>query len=254
MSRLTLFYIVAAVAGAIFLLGVATHLTFWLSGVPPGQRGQRLRSFLRFAFSPRGLGVLFSQGLVQGHLFRESRLRWAMSVALAWGALELFFVGSLGNSLQEYGLFSLSKDEAWFAVLNDIGGGLLLLGLALAAIRRYVVREPHLPFAWDDGVILAWLAVAVLGGFLAEAGRLLAQGVPAGAASYSFMGNLLARGLGPLGLTGAAEPYLWWAHAGVSLGLLAYLPYSKLFHIFLGPLSLLVRGQHPVREEDYVLP
>ena len=253
MSRLTLFYIVAAVAGAIFLLGVGTHLAFWLSGAPPGQRWQRLRGFLWFALSPRGLGLLFSQGLAQAHLFRESRLRWAMSVALAWGAMELFFVGSLGNSLQEYGLFSLSKDEPWFALLNDIGGAMLLLGVALAAIRRYVVRERHLPFAWDDGVILGWLAVAALSGFLAEAGRLLAQGVPAGAANYSFIGNLLARGLGPLGLTGVAEPYLWWVHAGVSLGLLAYLPYSKLFHIFVGPLSLLARGQHMAQKEDYVL-
>jgi nitrate reductase gamma subunit len=50
-----------------------------------------------------------------------------------------------------------------------------------------------------------------------------------------------------------AEPYLWWVHAGVSLGLLAYLPYSKLFHIFVGPLSLLARGQHMAQKEDYVL-
>lgn len=254
MSRLTLFYVVAALAGAIFLLGVATNLAFWLSGVQPGQRWQRLRGFLGFAFSPRGLGIMLSQGLVQGHLFKESRLRWAMSVALAWGALELFFIGSLGNSAQEYGLFFLSKDEPWFALLNDVGGAMLLLGLALAVVRRYVVRETKLPFAWDDGVILAWLLVAALSGFLVEASRLLAQGVPAGTAGYSFIGSLLARGLGSLGVTGAAEPYLWWGHAVVSLGLLAYLPYSKLFHILVGPLSLLARGQHLSRKEDHVLP
>lgn len=253
MSRLTLFYIAAAVAGAIFLLGVATNLAFWLSGVPPGERGRRLRGFLGFTFSPRGQWLLFSQGLLQAHLFRESRLRWAMSVALAWGAMELFFVGSLGNMGQEYGLFSLSKDEPWFALVNDIGGAMLLLGVALAALRRYVLRERQLPFAWDDGIILAWLGVAGVSGFLAEAGRFLAQGAAGGAAGYSFMGNTLARGLEGLGATGAAEPYLWWAHAGVSLGLLAYLPYSKLFHIFLGPLSLLARGRVVASKEDYVL-
>ncbi|MEK6816664.1 MAG: hypothetical protein AABY09_03555, partial [Nanoarchaeota archaeon] len=185
----------------------------------------------------RGQWLLFSQGLLQAHLFRESRLRWAMSVALAWGAIELFFVGSLGNMGQEYGLFSLSKDEPWFALVNDIGGAMLLLGVLLAALRRYVLRERQLPFAWDDGIVLAWRA----------------PGGGGGAAGYSFMGNTLARGLEGLGATGAAEPYLWWAHAGVSLGLLAYLPYSKLFHIFLGPLSLLARGRGLASKEDYVL-
>lgn len=253
MSRLALFYIAAAVAAAIFLLGVVANLTFWLSGVPPGERGRRLRGFVAFTFSPRGLWLLFFLGLVQAHLFTESRLRWAMSVALAWGALELFFVGSLGNMGQEYGVFSLSKDEPWFALLNDIGGALLLVGVALAALRRYVIRERQLPFAWDDGVILVWLAVAGLSGFVAEAGRLLAQGVAGEVAGYSFIGNALAKELRGLGLTGAAEPYLWWTHAAVSLGLLAYLPYSKLFHIFVSPLSLLARGRTVTRKEDYVL-
>jgi nitrate reductase gamma subunit len=252
LSRLDLFYIVAAIAGAIFLLGLATNLAFWLTGVKPGERWRGLWSFLGFTLSPRGIWLLFSQGLAQGHLFRESRLRWAMSVALAWGALELFFVGSLGNSLQKYGIFDLSKDDAWFATVNDIGGLLLLLGLVLAAVRRYVVRESKLSFAWDDGIILAWIALAALSGFVAEAGRLLSEAVPAGVAGHSFAGGILAEWLGSLGVNGSAEPYLWWGHAVISLGLLAYLPYSKLFHIFTGPLSMLARGRELLRREAHV--
>ncbi|MDP6101296.1 MAG: respiratory nitrate reductase subunit gamma, partial [Dehalococcoidia bacterium] len=170
-----------------------------------------------------------------------------------WGALELFFVGSLGTSLQEYGIIALSKDDAWFATVNDIGGLLLLLGLALAAVRRYVIRESKLSFAWDDGIILTWIALAALSGFVAEAGRLLSEAVTVGASGQSFAGGILAQWLGSFGINGSAEPYIWWGHAAISLGLLAYLPYSKLFHIFTGPICMMARGRELSREEAHAV-
>lgn len=241
------FYIAAGVATLIFALGVWGNISFWLS--PDFSRDGSRRSrwtyagnFLRLLFSPAGLRTFFLEVLGQRGLLRESPLRWAMSVSFAWGALELFFIGSLGNMLREYRIYPLSKDAPWFAVVNEVGGLLLLLGLSLAVLRRYVLRQPQLPSGWDDGPILLWIAVIALSGYLAEASRLLAEGSGAGLAVYSFVGYTLSLGLAPLKLSWAsAEPVLWWFHAGTSLALLAYLPYSKLFHIFTAPVSLLTR-------------
>jgi nitrate reductase gamma subunit len=36
--------------------------------------------------------------------------------------------------------------------------------------------------------------------------------------------------------------YLWWVHAALVSAFVAYLPFSKLFHILAGPMLLTMRG------------
>jgi nitrate reductase gamma subunit len=242
-----MFLVLCTTATIVFVLGVAGNLAFWLSGSQGDKALPRRAKLLRLLKEApplilrwRTLGAFLSCGLLQTQLLRESRLRWLMSISLTWGAIELFFIGSLGNAVAQYGIAPLSVDQPWFALINEIGGLLVALGVGIALYRRYVVRVPQLKGGWEDGLILAWVSLAVLTGFLTEAGRLLSEAVPPGAAGYSFVG-LAASRLGA-GL-GDAQDFLWWLHAIVSLSLFAYIPYSKLFHMFTGPLSIMLRAR-----------
>jgi nitrate reductase gamma subunit len=247
----TAYYLLSGLALIVFGLGLLGHLVFWLQGsVGTGEAVSvrakgwyLLRRLPAFLFCSRVWGAFLSQGLLQQQLLRESKVRWLMHMSITWGCLELFFVGSLGSLLRDYQLISLSRDAPWFALINDVGGFLVLFGIAIAALRRYLVRTPQLRTEWEDSLILGWLALAVLSGYLVEAARLLAQGVSQNLAIYSFGGYGLSRLIGLLNLPwDSAHSFLWWAHAGVTFSLIAYIPFSKLFHLLSSPLSLMVKS------------
>lgn len=42
--------------------------------------------------------------------------------------------------------------------------------------------------------------------------------------------------------------FTWWFHMFVAFTFIAYLPYSKLFHIFLGPINQFLRKREPMGE------
>ena len=101
---------------------------------------------------------------------------------------------------------------------------------------------------FEDAAILALLAFLTLSGFLVEAARYLKEGTPDSVAAYAFLGYPLSRALEPLA-TDWARTYdaFWWLHASSGLGLVAYLPYSKLFHMFASPTTIAISA--PQSEE-----
>ncbi len=235
------FYALASVAGVVFLLGVGGNVAFWLSGsrAPSKATGSHVHGK-----EPGSIisGVVVN-GLFQKRLFLENKLRWLMSMSFLWGAIELFFVGSLGDALREdFGVSGLTFDTPWFASLNEVGGLLILFGVLIALYRRFVVRAPNLKSAWDDGLIVGSLALIVLSGYFLEATRLLAA--PGAGANYSFVGHGISRLLQHAGTSwGSVHSYLWWLHAFVSLSFVAYIPFSKLFHMFAAPLAMMTRSK-----------
>ena len=84
-----------------------------------------------------------------------------------------------------------------------------------------------------------WLLLVVLSGFIVEGLRLAAQQPPWGA--WSFVGGWM----GALFSPAAAKdlyPYLWWGHALLSLGFIASIPFTKLFHILGAPAAIYLQG------------
>ena len=61
-----------------------------------------------------------------------------------------------------------------FSVVGEVGGLLLLLGLILAFIRRYIQKPDRLDTILDDGVTLALIFIVVLSGFMLEGLRIAA--------------------------------------------------------------------------------
>ena len=252
-----LFHGLSALALAIFAWGIFERVRFWLR---PGLAGLHLnpplrdksRSFPKAeGFNPQRrpnfLQALFWNGLVQRQVWRESRQRWLMHLSLSWSFIGLFVIGSGGNFLIDLGI-PLAKDDHWFAATNDFLGLTLLLGVAIALQRRFLSPQPHVRTVFEDTAILGLLAFLALSGYLVEAARYLKEGTSAGAAAYAFLGYPLSRALEPLGADWArAYDAFWWLHASSGLALVAYLPYSKLLHMFASPATIAISA--PPAEE-----
>ncbi len=130
-----------------------------------------------------------------------------------------------------------------YELVMDIAGLMILVGVGLAAFRRYVLRPKELETHWDDTLALVLLGLIPLIGFFNEATRFVATN-PLWA-SWSPIGNWLASLLRAAGLgvdqAGAVHDALVWTHAGLACLLVGMLPFTKMRHLLYAPLTLLTR-------------
>ncbi|MCU0580610.1 MAG: cytochrome c3 family protein [Desulfobacterota bacterium] len=240
---------------AVFVLGLLMTGMFWFRGSVQGEE----KSFHRKLSlgSEAAWSVLFSRQfwtvlktflfdvLLQRRLLQESVQRWSIHSLIYYAILLRFGLALFthfsyffkpGGALA-YAL--IDKNHPFVALTNDLLGLLILLGLAAAAIQRFVVKPPHVVSEWKDNWALAIIGALVLVGFMLEGTRILVTGIPAEKAAYSFVGYLLSRffTIFPADWP-ATYVWFWYAHAVLGALLVAYLPYGKLKHVFVTPLSL----------------
>ena len=191
---------------------------------------------------------------LQRRLYRESPMRWAVHALIffpflfrfVWGLLGLS--GSLLSPASQWPWLLLDKNWGFGAMLFDISGLALLLGLLLAAAlwRREKSLAANTPR--HDWAALYLLLGITLTGFVLEGMRIALAGMPEGS-GYAFAGYALAQAFAPLGQAGLARIYGWgwYAHAALTALTVAYIPFSQLRHMVTAPLFLLVqtlRGRH----------
>ncbi|NIS81198.1 MAG: 4Fe-4S dicluster domain-containing protein [Anaerolineales bacterium] len=173
-----------------------------------------------------------------------------MHFMIFWG-MTVQILGTIINILQ-YPLFlpfvlDWPRGSAYlmFELIMDIGGGMIIIGVLMAAFRRLIRRPFYLVNRWDDWYALALLLLISLLGFGSEAVRL--QNVNPDWRSWSPIGNLVAGVFTAVGLSGTAavavHPVLFWMHAATGMLFVASLPFTKLRHLISGPLNILSRSQ-----------
>jgi ferredoxin len=121
----------------------------------------------------------------------------------------------------------------------DLFGALVMVGIGMAAARRYLKRPKKLVYTNEASLILAAIFLMCLQGFLIEGWRIAATNDPWGA--WSPFGNLIARASRSLISVKAmqwAHWGMWWFHLGVSFGFIAWLPYTKMMHVITAPLNI----------------
>lgn len=193
-------------------------------------------------------------------------------LAIMWGFLVLF----VGTALLtvDYDLlrpfhsawrFWKSDFYLWYSLALDLFGLVLLIGLVMMIVRRAFFRLPQLDYAradahaenydrglyiWDDWIFLGLLFFATLTGFLVE-GLRIGQQWPGYEKAWSPVGwataSLLARVGATTASASAAHFYVWWAHGLVALGLVAYIPYSKAFHLVIDFANLVLHNEDAAR-------
>jgi Fe-S oxidoreductase/nitrate reductase gamma subunit len=238
-----LLYPLLVFALALFAYGFYRRWRLWQQGKP----GKRQHQFWR------GISDVLTFGFGHARTARET-YPGVMHILIFWGTALLFFAtfivalqADLGVSVFHGGLYLFIKATA------NAFGLLVLAGLAMAAWRRYVMRPSRLDNRADDAVTLALLAVLIISGFLIEGARMAA--VPDQWAEWGFVGHWLsgpfAAAFTPSGLV-VFHRVLWWFHLALVFGLLAYLPYSKLFHLLLAPANQFMRSRGPVGVPELV--
>jgi Fe-S oxidoreductase/nitrate reductase gamma subunit len=200
----------------------------------------------------RQLKDLLLHAVVQDRVLQ----RWypgLMHFLIFWGMV-IQVLGTGINLLQQdlflpVELTTFPRNAAYlgFELVMDLAGGMIILGVLMAAARRLLFRPSYLESRWDDWYSLGLLLLIALLGFAAESIRILAVDPPWRA--WSPIGNLLAAGLAGIGLTGAAvaptHAYLFWAHAVAGMAFVASLPFTKLRHVLTGPLNILFKPDRP---------
>ena len=233
-----IFYFLAAAATGLLIIGVAAHVRVWLKSAPES----------RTVFSGPALGQALLDVFLGRTAFKGEPWAGLMHFLIFWGFIVLF-IGTCLLAAHEYlSSFLIGKSHLLFEVAMEIGGLLLIAGVVWALVRRYLQRVPRLERRLEDAVIPFGLLIVACSGFLLEGLRLAVQ-KPAWA-QWSFVGAWIA-GRIPEPAALAAYPYLWWGHALVSLGFIALLPFSKLFHLVGGPAALyLHRAPEKRRQTD----
>ncbi len=229
--------------------------------VKSANRGQREPSRSDWTFQT--VRIWLMEVLIQRQLLSLSFSRWIIHMLIFWGfislgVLSMFLfllllaeITGIDGGLRAY--FLHGTGHALVKVWGDFFGLCLLLGLLAASFRRLVSKPRQLLNDQSDFVLLACLIWLVLSGFLLEGLRL--SQVPASISHYSFVGRFLA-------LPWAVNtPHislwlttLWSVHVFSGLGLLLYLPKSKLVHSFFGPVVIALNASEEKERKDIYWP
>ena len=204
------------------------------------QPGQRLAGLARaIGLHERLLEIRFA-GIV--HL-----LIFTSFLVLATAIVQSFGAGlAPGFSLRSIG------GDTWIAGLQEIFAVVMLIGVALAAFQRYVLRPERFRGSnATDATIIYLLILAIVGSMLLEAACQIAAGMSASAA-WRPVSRSLALGLSAagLGLTEADRlaTLMAWVHVGAILAFLVYIPGSKHRHMFLAFPNVYFRSLKPKGE------
>jgi nitrate reductase gamma subunit len=251
---------VSAPALLVFGLGLALASSVWLRGTVHGQEGLPVGEKLAYLtadacgviFSPRVLTLLkyfLLDGILLRRTLKESVSRWLMHGLILWPFLARFLLGLLTWCMATFWPAAsltqtmVDKNAPPVAFAYDFLALLVVVGAIFALLRRAVDRQMREVTTAGDVAITALLGGIFVFGFIVEGARLIVTEVPSALAMYSFGGYAVSLVLRVAPVPWASlYPYLWWVHAVLVAAFVAYLPFSKFFHILVGPMLVTIRG------------
>jgi ferredoxin/nitrate reductase gamma subunit len=244
-------YASTLVALGVFAWGCWTRVRIWRIGQPEvrwDRPAERLRRLLFLGAAQAGVlrdRLFVVPGVVHALVFFGF-------VALLGATIVVMIHHDLGMEIMR-GRFYLYVQSLGVNVLAAVA----LVGVALTAVRRFVVRPARLEYGRrGDGLILASLFLILATGFLVSGARIAATGDAWGAwRPFSRMAGTLASAVwrSPDELR-AAHAWLWMGHVALWHALLAMTPFTKLFHVFSSSASIFfgaLDGQGGIPRVDF---
>ncbi|HZW82252.1 MAG TPA: heterodisulfide reductase-related iron-sulfur binding cluster [Candidatus Deferrimicrobium sp.] len=124
----------------------------------------------------------------------------------------------------------------------DLFGLAVIIGMVIATYKRFK-RKPDSSNTIDDVVTFILVFTILFSGFALEGLRIYVTGDPwAGWTPVGLFFSTITRMFGvSIGLARSAHVFLWYLHMLLGMGFIAYIPYSKLFHMFAAPLNIFLR-------------
>ncbi|MDH5589555.1 MAG: heterodisulfide reductase-related iron-sulfur binding cluster [Gemmatimonadota bacterium] len=198
-------YLIGALA--VFFRRVADRAAFIRAGKPEDRTDQLARR----------IGIFFTEVLGQTKVRRRLTAGWAHAL-IFWGFL--VFALSTVNLLWRLGVGGegfLHGALGWFPPTVDVFAGLILLGIVVLAIRRFVIRPEYLTYHSNESAVV-----------------------------LTIIGVIALTHLGERYLAGDVSAYFGYGHLVVAFSFLAYVPTSKHFHILGAPVNAVLQqlGDH----------
>lgn len=239
-------YVLAALAVAAFAWGTYRHVCRILSGKPV--------PFSRSDWLPRTARALFTI-VTNRTVFRRHRLAGGMHLFIMW-SIAVLFAATLIVGV-EYDLFQklLGRDATLlkgdfflgFELVTDLFGALLVAGLIIALVRRYLLRRPQLKQQPLDWILPVWLLAIALTGFAVEGLRLAAADL-AYPPSWSPVGAFFAGWMAGAGVDAlnSGHVLLWWLHGILALAGIALFPLvPKGMHLIAAGVNIFFEDLRP---------
>jgi len=257
-SSVTLNDPVSIVSLILFIIGMGATFAFWFQGTvgdPSFSRNEKL-SYIgekawQVIFSKKMLTLLkvfVLDVLLLRRILKESVSRWTIHSLIYLPFFLRFFIGlillflSSAFPMSPQVALLLDKNYPFMAFTYDLLGVCIIIGIVGAIMRRVQEKPQRAISTGQDYVVLGLIGVILLTGFLVEGMRILLTGIPLSAALASFMGYPISLLLGFFSIRWeVVYPYGWYIHAILTGALVAYLPFSKMFHILVSPLVLLIK-------------
>jgi len=258
-SSITLNDPVSIISILLFLFGIGATLAFWFQGtmVDPSFTAREKLSYIgekawQIIFSRKIwaiLKVFVVDVLLLRSILKEGVGRWTIHSLIYLPIFIRFLIGLVLLLLST--LFPMSskvavlldKNYPCLAFINDFLGLCIILGAMAAITRRLRGKSQKVVTGGQDYVVLGLIGAILLTGFWVEGMRILQTGIPLSKALPSFIGYpvSLLLGLFPIRWE-VLYPYGWYVHAILTGALVAYLPFSKMFHILISPLVVLIKA------------
>lgn len=259
-ERMYLFFFLATIVicVAVFFVGTLFNVLLWmrgkgLVGSPEGRLLRVLVKSIRFVLGGRlakVLSVFFWDALHLNRLKERSTLRWLMHLLILGGFVLTFvldLVVTISMDLVNYE--PMIEENGWAKMwIRDFGfevcGLMMLSGLMIAAVRRFALKPKIVRTELPDAVSILFLLFVVLGGFILE-GIGIAGSIQGHTTNqqYSFVGYVFSL-LTPSSW-GQYYDQAWLIHGVMSALLIAYIPFSKLFHMIATPIAIEVERMLP---------
>ena len=235
-----------AVALIIFAYGLHRRWQMWIA---IGKAEKRTDSA-----GERIISIIVN-GFFQARTFKES-YAGVLHGLIFFGFFVLIFGAAIDATQFHIGLpFFHGTFYLVFSLIMEIFGLAVLVGVVMAVVRRYITKPDHLGYREkpdntpDDAITLVLIGGIIVTGFIVEGLRLHVNinvdGFTWG--GWSFAGFALSKTLAGVNYDTARilHKIMWWMHAFLALGFIAYIPYSRLLHILTTPANQYMRSLKP---------
>ena len=295
----------------IFLLGLIYKISKWFTNKfgdagPNFTTSQRVTSaakgIVQILFSSKlllALKTLLVDVLLQARVFKEDILRWLAHMLIFYGFMMLLLLHALDSVITEALFSDYYATVNPFFFLRDLFGAMVLVGVGVAILRRYLSKPRRLRTGPRDHYAIIILAVIMFSGIGLTGQKitsysefeimvedyaglddeeeiqaleavwvkdhgvvspniqgpldedLLSAGLEVhesscidchASAQWAFTGYATAKMIKPIAIwldQIDGVTILWYIHFIACFAGLAYLPFSKMFHIICTPLSLI---------------
>ena len=228
MSAVKSVLVLAALLSSIVYFGLRTRGLYRILRLGPSENrfdhlGQRFRGVAVYVGAHTRMFRNFYSGILHLFIFYGFIvLLTAIVQAFGEGIFPGFSLAAVGGT-------------TWLAFLQDLFGVLVLIGVAMAAVNRVLIRPRQFRESNEsDAAVILGLITTIMVGMLGQNGARIAEGGEPSAAWRPASSSIahLFTGLGWQG-TGAipAHEVFYWVHILGVLAFLIYIPSSKHLHI-----------------------